>query len=261
MGEDVTSDRRDGVVWLTIERPDQMNAISTGVVRDLRRHVEAAAAEPADRAVVVTGSGRAFCAGADLREAAELTASAATFREWLLAWRDAFRAIERCPKPVLAAVNGLTLAGGLELALACDLIVAADTAVLGDVHARYGLVPGGGGSRRLPDAVGSRRARWLMYSGETLTAAEAEAWGLVQKVLPAEGFREAVHELAAAMARRSQPSLAFMKRLSASRLVDDEALDLEIEAAAHVVTGPDAREGLTAFVEKRDPVFTATLSR
>lgn len=259
MSESVTSDREAGVVRLTIRRPEQMNAISTGVVDDLQRHLADIAARPDDRVVVLTGAGRAFCAGADLIEAEGLIGDPAAFRRWLLSWREAFRALETCPKPVIAAVQGLALAGGLELALSCDVIVASDRATLGDVHARYGLVPGGGGSQRLPDAVGTRRARWLMYTGATLTAAEAADWGLVQQVFPADGFEARVAELAAAMAARSQPSLAFMKRTTASRLVDDRGLDLEIEAAVHVLAGPDAVEGLAAFREKREPAFRSTL--
>ncbi len=258
VGENLGSERRDGVVWLTIQRPDQMNAISTGVVRELLEEVEAARSNPEDRVIVLTGAGRAFCAGADLREAAELTRSPAEFRGWLLEWKRAFTALEQCPKPVIGAINGLCLAGGLELALACDVLVASDAAQIGDVHARYGLVPGGGGSRRLTNAVGVRRARWLMYTGRTLSAHEAEQWGIVQHVVAADRFADEVREIATEMARRSQPSLAFMKRLSQVR--DDEGLDLELEAAAHLVAGPDAQEGLAAFLAKREPEFTATIT-
>jgi enoyl-CoA hydratase len=253
----VARKHRDGVVWLTIQRPEQLNAISSGVVRELHAFVEEADSRIEDRVVVVTGAGRAFSAGADLHQVSDLTMSPPALRALLVAWSEAFRAIERCSKPVIAAVNGLALAGGLELALSCDLIVASDAATLGDVHIRYGLVPGGGATQRLPDAIGRRRARWLMYTGATLSAAEAQAWGLVQQVFPDEGFDEAVHELAASMARRSQPSLAFMKRLSASSSVDG-GLDLETESAPHVLTGPDAREGFAAFSGRREPDFSAS---
>ena len=251
----VTKERRDGVVWLSIARPKQMNSLSSEVLTELARHIENVSFNVDDRVVVVTGSGSVFCAGADLVEAREKTSSSATFRSWLVLWRDTFRALERCPKPVIAALNGATLAGGLELALSCDVMIAADNAVIGDVHCRYGLVPGGGGSQRLPDAVGTRRARWLMYTGSTLTAAEALDWGLVQEVVDHKAFHESVHRTAATMARRSSASLAVMKRLSTASTITDEGLDAEIEAVAHLIAGADAQEGLAAFFDKRDPVF------
>ena len=254
----VKAERSDGVVWMTIDRPKQMNALSTAVIAELAQHVDSASHNANDRVLVVTGAGSMFCAGADLAEARDRTASSTDFRSWLVLWRDTFRAIERCPKPVLAALNGTTLAGGLELALACDLMIAADNAVIGDVHCRYGLVPGGGGSQRLPEAIGTRRARWLMYTGATLTAAQALEWGLVQAVVDHRVFREGVHKIAATMARRSGPSLTVMKRLSTPRAITDEGLDQEIDAAAALIVGPDAREGLAAFFEKREPSFAGT---
>lgn len=251
----VTAERRDGVVWLTIDRPKQMNALSTAVIAELARHIDSVSRDANDRVIVITGAGSIFCAGADLVEARDKTASSSDFRSWLALWRDTFRAIEHCPKPVLAALNGATLAGGLELALACDVMIAADNAVIGDVHCRYGLIPGGGGSQRLPEAVGTRRARWLMYTGGTLTAVQALDWGLVQEVVDHKAFREGVHIIASTMARRSSGSLTVMKRLSTPGAITDEGLDREIEAAAELIVGPDAREGLAAFFAKRDPLF------
>jgi enoyl-CoA hydratase/carnithine racemase len=247
----------DGVLALTLDRPNDMNALSSALVAALRTAIDEAALNPDAKVVVITGAGRAFCSGADLIEAADIATSIEAFRSMVIPWRDAFNAIERCPKPVIAAVNGIALAGGLELALACDLIIASEAARLGDGHIRYGLVPGGGASQRLPQAIGSRQARWLMYSGEVLDARQAEAIGLVQKVFPADSFADDVRETAFRMARRSGTALAFMKRMSAPHLSDD-GLDLEIESAARVITGPDAREGLAAFAEKREPVFAST---
>jgi enoyl-CoA hydratase/carnithine racemase len=254
MTEVLRCELNDGVYVLTLNRPNDMNALSSALVAALRTAVDDAAVNPDVKVVIITGQGRAFCSGADLIEAAEVATSIEAFRSMVLPWRDAFNAIERCPKPVIAAVNGIALAGGLELALACDLIVASDAARLGDGHIRYGLVPGGGASQRLPHAIGSRRARWLMYSGDVLDARQAETIGLVQTVFPAASFTDDVHDMALRMARRSGTALAFMKRMSAPRLSDD-GLDLEIESAARVITGADAREGLAAFAEKREPIF------
>lgn len=247
---------RGRVLWLTLDRPDQMNALCAPLVRALGDAVRAADDDPAVHVIVVTGAGRAFCAGADLAEAKETLASPAAFRESLLVWRDAFSAMADSSKPVIAAVNGIALAGGIELALACDVIVASRSAKLGDVHARYGLVPGGGGSQRLPDAVGTRWARWLMFTGTVISADEALRIGLVQAVYDDESFEASVRELADVMSHRSGPGLAFMKRLSASPRITDAGIRLELESAVHLVTGPDAQEGLAAFIGKREPEFT-----
>lgn len=260
MPSSLVVDRLERVLVVTLDRPDQMNALSLGLIEELREVIEEASRDDAVHAVVLTGSGPAFSAGADLKEALVSVREPAAFRATIVAWRDAFRAIELCPKPVIAGLNGTTIAGGLELALACDLMVASDAARIGDGHIKYGLVPGGGGSRRLPDAIGTRAARWLMYTGRLLDAQEALALGLVQHVLPAEGFREELLALAAGMARSSLPALAFMKRQTTSPIVTIDGLDLEIEAAVHVVTGPDAKEGLAAFTERRAPTFPAPLA-
>lgn len=254
----IRADQRGGVRLLTLNRPEQMNSLSTDLVAALDVAVRDADADPSVRVVHLTGAGRAFCAGADLIEARALTQSAADFRQWLQLWRRTFEFFGECRKPVVALVNGLALAGGLELALSCDYIVASSAAKIGDVHANYGMVPGGGGSQRLTDAVGSRFARWLMFTGEMLTAERAAAIGLAQQVVAAETFSEDCWAMGQTMAARSQPGLAFMKRMSKPGITGD-GLALEIEAAAHLIVAPDAQEGLAAFGEKRRPDFRAGL--
>ena len=251
----VRSERRGRAVLLTLARPAERNALSTALITELGEQVLAAASDPGVGALAITGEGSAFCAGADLKEALDKTRDAEDFRAWLGGWRHVFRTIETLDKPVIAAVQGLALAGGLELVLACDVVVASDEARFGDAHINYGLVPGGGGSKRLPDAIGGRAARWLMFTGEMIDARRAFELGLVQQVLPAEGFSSAVLDLAAGIAQRSPAALAFMKRQTRSPLISDDALDHELEGAVGVVTGSDAREGLSAFVEKRSPAF------
>lgn len=250
-------EQRDGVALLTLNRPDQMNALSGDLVAALGSALGRCRHDPQVRVIVVTGAGRGFCAGADLIEAAEVTRDSAAFRRLLLSWKAAFGAMADSPKPVIAALNGLTLAGGLELALAADFIVASSAASVGDVHANFGLVPGGGGSQRLTDAVGSRAARWLMFTGAVLDAERAQSIGLVQDVFDAASFTDDVWAMAEKMASRSATGLAFMKRMSRPRAVTEDGLDLEIDAAAHLVVGADAREGLAAFAAKRTPQFTA----
>jgi enoyl-CoA hydratase len=239
-------ERIDGVEWWTLNRPDKMNALSSGLIDELAAAAGAVRADRTARVVVVTGAGSSFSAGGD----------AARFSALLGTWRAAFRELELLPLPVLAAVNGVAIAGGLELALACDLILASSDARIGDGHIRYGLVPGGGGSQRLPNAVGVRAARWLMYTGALLDAESARRLGLVQHVLHAEGFRTEVQAIAAAMAARSSAALASMKRMTRPRPVSDLDLQAELEEAARVVAGPDAQAGLQAFVAGQKPVFS-----
>lgn len=245
-------------LWLILNRPDSMNALSVPLMRELRRGIQAGSTDPDVHSLVITGAGRAFCAGADLAEAKERVQTPRLFQSGLHEWLDTFGQIEACPKPVIAAVNGVALAGGIELALACDVIVASSGAKLGDVHARYGLVPGGGGSQRLPNAVGTRWARWLMYTGDIIDAQQALAIGLVQAVLPQEDFREQLQSHTDQMNQRSRPSLALMKRLTAPDIRDFD-LHAEIDAAVLLLTGPDAQEGLRSFEEKREPQFTDRL--
>jgi enoyl-CoA hydratase/carnithine racemase len=259
VADELITDKQGGVLRLVLNRPDQLNALSTPLATAIHQAIQDAGTDPEVRVVVVTGAGRAFCAGADLAEVGQKAADPDDFRRFLILLRDALNAIERCPKPVICAVNGITLAGGLELALACDFIVISRGARIGDGHARYGLVPGGGGTQRLPDAVGVRMARRLMYTAEALTADEAMAVGLVQQVFDEAAFADEVAKLAGGLAAKSQPGLAFMKRMSRSRLVTEDGIDLEVEAAVAVVGSSDAREGVAAFLGKREPRFTATI--
>jgi enoyl-CoA hydratase/carnithine racemase len=253
----LTRERHGAVEWWTLDRPDKMNALSSELVSALAAAVQAIREDATARVVVVTGAGRAFSAGADLEEALAVAGDRARFTALLASWRAAFREIELLPVPVIAAINGVALAGGLELALACDLILASSAARIGDGHIRYGLVPGGGGSQRLADAVGARAARWLMYSGALLDAESARQLGLVQQVLPEEGFGAEVQRIASEMAARSSTALTFMKRMTRRRAVSDLDLQAELEEAARVVAGADATEGLRAFVAGEEPAFAA----
>lgn len=253
--------RRGRVLELRLNRPEQMNALSGQLIAELAAAVDVAREDDTVAALFITSAGRAFSAGADLIEAKEQLADPARFREGLEVWRRTFRALESLPKPAIAVVDGLALAGGLELALSCDLIVATDRAKLGDGHATYGLVPGGGGSQRLPDAIGVRAARWLMYTGELVDAERARALGLVQHVVPAAELDAWLEKTAAVLSGRSPAALAFFKTMTASRAVTDEGLAHEVLAAVAVVSGPDAQEGLAAFEAKRPPQFPSVIQR
>lgn len=256
MTEEVVIQRRHGrIVELTLNRPEHRNALSAAVIDVLGRAVRAAAGDNRVTAILITGNGRAFSAGADLVEAQRQLVTPLVFRDVLESWRRTFRDIERCPKPVIAIVDGLAIAGGLELALACDVIVATDRATFGDAHIKFGLVPGGGGTRRLPDAIGVRMARWMMYTGGTVDAHTAMTIGLVQHVLPHAELDQWITDFAEKLSACSAPALAFMKTMTVSASVTDERLEHEVASAVHLVTGPDAQEGLAAFQQKRAPAF------
>ncbi|MCC7273774.1 MAG: enoyl-CoA hydratase/isomerase family protein, partial [Alphaproteobacteria bacterium] len=214
--------------------------------------------DPAVRAVVVTGEGRAFSAGGDLEGYLTLYRDPAGFRAFLDDFWALLDAIERAPKIFVAAINGFCVAGGLELMLACDLAIAAREAKIGDGHLNFGQLPGAGGSQRLPRAIGVPRAKLLMLTGRLIDGVEAERIGLVAESVPLAELQAHVDALIATLLEKSPDGLAGMKRL-----VDDgmrgsleAGLRMEIDYVHRwATTHPDAVEGLVAFKEKRRPRF------
>jgi enoyl-CoA hydratase/carnithine racemase len=214
-------------------------------------------ADPAVKVVTLTGAGRAFCAGADLKVVQELAPDPERWRTFMALWHRVYDRIEALPRPVIAGVNGLALAGGLELLLVCDLAVADEEARIGDQHANFGLVAGGGGSQRLPRVVGPRRAKELMLLGGWLSARQAAEWGLVNRVAPAGQLPRALAEMAAALAALSGSASRTAKALAGRALDVDLGAGLCLERAlvAEHMRSADAAEGLRAFAEKRKPRF------
>lgn len=253
----VTLEKADGIARVTLNRPAQMNAISPELLEDLWRVCEDVERDSMVRVVTVTGAGRAFCAGADLKAVRELAPDPERWAAFMALWHRVFNRIEALPQPVIAGVNGLALAGGLELVLACDLAIADEQARLGDQHANFGLVAGGGGSQRLPRVVGPRRAKELMLLGGWLTAREALTWGLVNRIAPAGQVGALLDEMAGQLARLSLSASRTAKAL-VNRAADMDlasGLALEVALVAEHMRSADAAEGLRAFTEKRTPVF------
>ena len=252
----VTTEVRGGAVWARLERPEAMNSLNWDVLAGLERAMDEALAAEDVCALVVTGTGRAFCAGADL----ELLGGAdeGGFERFLAGVYETFRRLERLPLPTIAAINGIALAGGLELTLCCDLAVAAAGAKIGDAHANYGIVPGGGGSVRLARRVGPALAKQLMFTGDFLPAEELRHSGLLNDIVPAEGLEGAVDALVARFATKSPLGLALMKQLTDDALQAplEVGLRAELVAAALHARSADMAEGLAAFREKRTPKFT-----
>ncbi|EWT07303.1 crotonase [Intrasporangium chromatireducens Q5-1] len=254
---ELLTEQCDGVLQLTINRPDALNALNTNVIGLLVDTVREAADDPACRAVVLTGAGeKAFCAGADLKELAEMGADRA--HEVMRAGQAAFRAIERTPIPVIAAVNGLALGGGFELILASTIPVLSTRASLGLPESGLGLIPGYGGTQRLPRAVGERIAAHLMLTGSRLDADRAYDLGLtpVPPVAP-DNLHEAAMDIARTIAR--QGPVAVRSILTALEIGRDASLDAALTAetgmAALAIAGDESAEGISAFLERRPPRF------
>lgn len=253
----VTCDVAGGIARATLNRPQQMNAISPALLQDLDQVCATVEADSKIKVVTLTGAGRAFCAGADLKVVQESAPDPVRWRGFMALWHRVFNRVEALPVPVIAGVNGLALAGGLELVLVCDLAVADEEARLGDQHANFGLVAGGGGSQRLPRVIGPRRAKELMLLGGWLPARDALAWGLVNRVAPKGTLPQVLDGMARDLAAKS-PSASRTVKALVNRSADMDlasGLDLEVAMVAQHMRSPDAAEGVAAFVEKRKPVF------
>lgn len=255
--EPVVSEIRGGAMWITLNRPDALNALTPAVINGINAALDRATSERV-HAVVLTGAGRAFCAGADLKFVRNRSdAAAASLNEFLQTILVTMHRLETFPMPVIAALNGITLAGGLELMLCCDLVIAVRSAKLGDAHANYGLLPGGGGSIRLPRKIGSARAKYLLYTGEFVPAEELVTAGLVNEVVEDGALVEAVDRLVAKLTTKSPLVLRRMKALVDDGLEQPLAVALRQELLASEVHAHshDLKEGLAAFEEKRKPSF------
>ena len=256
MTEPILVERRASCALVTLNNATRMNALSRSVVAGLLETLESLQDDPEVRSVILTGAGdRAFCAGADLKERA--TMSDVEVRRFLRDLRLVMARIEGLSKPVIAAINGFAFGGGLELALACDLRVAADTAKMGLTEVRLGIIPGAGGTQRLPRLIGMARAKELIYTGRRLDAASAEKIGLVSQVFPAERLLDGALALTEEMALAGPLALRQAKFAIQQGMGVDLNTGLELEQKAYEVLIPseDRLEALAAFQARRAPVF------
>ncbi len=247
----------DGIAVAVLNHPEKLNALSRGVLEELEEAFGGAAREPAVRGVIVTGAGeKAFAAGADIAELAALTPVEA--RAYAARGQQVFRRIETLGKPTVAAINGYALGGGLELAMACTVRFAAPHARLGLPEVKLGLIPGFGGTQRLPRLVGRGRALEMLLSGEPVDAAGAYRMGLVNAVAPeGELMRFSREWLQKALANAPVAAALAMEAVDAGVDAGLEAgLQFEAAAFALAAASADGREGLRAFLEKRPPAFT-----
>ncbi|EFL16758.1 2-ketocyclohexanecarboxyl-CoA hydrolase [Streptomyces sp. C] len=255
---------------MTLNRPDAMNALTWEQRERVIALLDAASGDPGVRAVVVTATGKGFCAGADLRsgnsnananangsEAPGERVAGDVARMIRLGAQRLITAVLDCEKPVIAAVNGTAAGIGAHLALACDLVIAADTARFIEVFVRRGLVPDGAGAYLLPRLIGPQKAKELMFFGDAVPAAEAARLGLVNKVVPADALEAAAREWAERLAQGPTRALALTKQLVNASLDGDRANALAAEATAQEInmTTADANEGVASFVERRTPKY------
>ncbi|WAP57700.1 enoyl-CoA hydratase/isomerase family protein [Streptomyces sp. S465] len=249
----------NGVSWITLNRPAAMNAITPDQRERLVSLLETASADPTVRAVVLTATGKGFCAGADLRGAPAGQERVAGDVARLIRGgaQRLITAVLDCEKPVIAAVNGTAAGLGAHLALACDLVLAAESAVFIEVFIRRGLVPDGGGAYLLPRLTGPQRAKELMFFGDTLPAAEAERLGLVNRIVPDDELAKTARAWAERLAAGPTRALALTKALVNASLEADRPAAFAAEAAAQEInmTTADAQEGVRAFLERRPPVY------
>ncbi len=255
MAEPVLLERCDAVALLTLNRPDRLNALDRVLLSALLHRVEEVGADPEVRAVVLTGAGRAFAAGADIGEMRALEAHEAEAFSRL--GHGAAGALESLAVPTLAAVNGFALGGGCELACACDWIYASTKARFGQPEVNLGLIPGFGGTSRLPRRVGLAWAKEMVLSGEPVDAETALRIGLANRLFEPDSLLNAALDAARTVARKGPRAVARAKRV----LQEGQGADvrvahaLEQQAFGGLFAGDEAREGMAAFLEKRDPKF------
>ncbi|MEW6089801.1 enoyl-CoA hydratase/isomerase family protein [Parvibaculum sp.] len=253
----VQTEMRDGVGIVALNRPDKFNCLSSVVMAGLDEALAMFEGDRKVRAVLLLARGKNFCTGADLDEVLDARRERGRLEAFITGGHRVLRRLEVSPLPIVAAVNGLCLAGGLELMMACDVVFAGQSAQMGCQHARYGLVPGWGGTQRLARIVGSRRALDLMFSGRWLKADEALAWGLVNHIVDDSALAGMAEAYCADLAKKNPGGLAAMKQLCRNGLDGSlqEGLDMERSAVVDALMGENVSEGLAAFRERREPLF------
>ncbi|MDA8483423.1 enoyl-CoA hydratase/isomerase family protein [Pseudomonas resinovorans] len=254
MSESVSFEVKGQVGWITLTRPKAMNALSRDMLEAMTARLHAWEADTNVRVLALTGTGPAFCAGADLKAAGAPQPGDRDLLDTIVEFFDLLRVY---PKPVIAAVNGLALAGGLETVLCCDLVIAAESARFGDAHSNFGVFPGGGGAAVLPRKVPENVAKYMLFTGDSLPAQDMKAYGLVNEVVADAELQDRVQAIGNKLAEKSPLVLRRMKRVanesgdkSRADALRDELLELRNHQRSY-----DLAEGLRAFAEKRKPEF------
>ena len=259
--ETILLDMEDGIFKITFNRPDKMNAFSRQMIAEVGVALERAENDDEVRVVVIAAVGRAFCAGADLDAVREYfegpLINSKEFDRFSQSLTKLGTSVESLSKPVIAAVNGYTLAGGLEFLNACDLVICSEAAKFGDQHTNVGLIGANGATQRLPRLIGIRKAKELLLTGDMISAQEAERLGLVNKVVPADQLDQTVKDLAMKLASKSPAVSKAVKALVNEGMQVNlrTALELERLAVIRHHSTEDMKEGINAFLQKRKHVF------
>ena len=251
--ETIITEIRGKVGIITLNRPKALNALNGQLITEMNAALDRFDADSNVGAIILTGSDKAFAAGADIREMKDKTFAEVTEEDFLRDWDH----INRIRKPIIAAVAGYALGGGFEFALACDTIIAAENAKFALPEVTLGIIPGGGGTQRLAHAVGKAKAMEMILTGRMMDVAEAERLGIVARVVPVEKLMEEALAVAEKIAGLSQPVIASAKRAvnAAFNMPLGEGLAFERKSIHALFALEDQKEGMTAFVEKRKPVF------
>jgi enoyl-CoA hydratase len=251
--ENIICETRDAVGIITLNRPKSLNALNSQLIGELNHALSAFQENSAIGCVIIAGSEKAFAAGADIREMKDKSFTDVYLGNFLATWDD----ITEFRKPIIAAVSGYCLGGGCELALMCDFIIAADTAKFGQPEITLGVIPGAGGTQRLARFIGKAKAMDMILTGRLMEAAEAESCGLVSRIVPAEKLLDEAVDAAVKIASFSQP-IIMMAKESVNRAYETslaEGLRFERRLIHSIFALEDQKEGMSAFVEKRKPVF------
>ncbi|MGD8545210.1 MAG: enoyl-CoA hydratase-related protein [Candidatus Bathyarchaeota archaeon] len=249
-------EKREGIATITINRPQALNALNEEVIPEFLSRLEEAKKDKDIKILVITGAGeKAFCAGLDLKTAMNITVTKAV--EMSRLGQELTLAIEELGKPVIAAINGYALGGGLELAMACDIRIASEKARIGQTEVNVGLIPGWGGTQRLPRLVGKGIAKELIFTGKMIDATTAERIGLINMVVPPEKLKAAVEEFTNEVISKPPIALKLAKELINNSIETDQRTGLihEAEAFGILSSTDDYREGVSAFIEKRKPEY------
>jgi enoyl-CoA hydratase len=246
-------ERMEPIAKITLNRPKSLNALNSGLMKKLADELEALDRDEAIRVIVLTGSEKAFAAGADIKELSETRPVDFVMKQFFRDWER----IRKISKPLIAAVNGYALGGGNELAMCCDMIIASDAAQFGQPEILLGVIPGAGGTQRLTKAVGMKKAMEMILTGKSISAEEALKWGLINRVVPAEDLEKEVLSLAKEIAEKPPVAVRLAKQavLKAQELPLEHGLNLEQNAFFLLFSSEDQSEGMRAFLEKRKPVF------